>query len=168
MLIEHKHRKEIRKKRSENIRGENHPMFGKHHKLESIQKNKDSNKKKFDSPDYLRKYQMAHSVKPTGPEISIRDLLDTVAPGKYEYVGNFTKWIGGRNPDFISEEDKKVIEVFGDHWHSEKITGRSKVEEEKDRIEGFKKVGFRTLIIWERELNNMNHIAEKIKEFELL
>jgi hypothetical protein len=34
-------------------------------------------------------------------------------------------WIDGSNPDFINENDKKIIELFGDFWHSERIIGKS-------------------------------------------
>jgi G:T-mismatch repair DNA endonuclease (very short patch repair protein) len=37
------------------------------------------------------------------------------------------------NPDFICDEEKKVIEVYGDYWHRN--------DNPQDRINKFKKMG---------------------------
>ena len=42
-------------------------------------------------------------------------------------------------------DKKKIIEHFGDYWHSEKKTSRTKKEEEQQRIDCFAKEGFQTL-----------------------
>ena len=49
-------------------------------------------------------------------------------------------------------------EVFGDYWH--------RGQNPQDRIDTFKPFGFETLVIWERELNDIDAVAEKIREFQ--
>jgi len=58
-----------------------------------------------------------------------------------------------------------IIELFGDYWHSKKITGLTKKEHQKERIDFFKKCGYKCLVIWESELNNIEHTINKINEF---
>lgn len=61
----------------------------------------------------------------------------------FKYVGDGSFKIGGKNPDFICEERKAIIEFFGELWHP--------VEDEKERIFFFKEHGWNCLIIWGRE-----------------
>jgi len=49
---------------------------------------------------------------------------------------------------------KKLIELYGDYWH--------KGQNPQKRINYFKKYGFKTLIIWEKEYKN-NFAAVKGK-----
>jgi len=80
----------------------------------------------------------------------------------YKYVGNGEFILGGRNPDFLSiNGKKKLIELFGDYWHSNKFNEKLSA---KDRIKFFKKFGFDALIIWEYELKDFE-ILNKIKRF---
>jgi len=55
--------------------------------------------------------------------------------------------------------------MFGDFWHSEERTGRTKKEEENQRIKHFAKYGFRTLVIWQEELENIPELKKKLVEF---
>jgi len=83
----------------------------------------------------------------------------------YEYVGNFKKIIGRKCPDFVSEDETKVIELFGSYWHSEKITKENEDEHVKKRIDYFKRYGYDTLIIWENELDNYVQLLKRVREF---
>lgn len=85
---------------------------------------------------------------------------------EYKYVGDFDIVIGGKCPDFINiNGQKKLIELFGDYWHSMKKTGISKEKHETERREHFKKYGFDTLVVWESELKNKEAVKNKIVEF---
>ena len=85
----------------------------------------------------------------------------------YSYCGSGKVIIGGKCPDFIhANGKKKIIEIFGVYWHGEKRTGHSKETEERERVEHFRKYGFDTLVIWERELRNLQSVAHKIAEFD--
>lgn len=79
----------------------------------------------------------------------------------FKYVGDGSLWICGKNPDFIDEDKKTIIELFGDYWHKD--------EDEITRAEHFKSYGFNTIIIWESEIKLLseeqivNFIMEKLK-----
>lgn len=49
----------------------------------------------------------------------------------FTFVGDGKVIIGGKNPDFINEKNKKLIEVYGDYWH--------KGQNPQDRIDYFVK-----------------------------
>jgi len=87
----------------------------------------------------------------------------------FQYVGNGKLWLGNKNPDFVHKNKKKVIEVFGNYWHSESIIGKSKEMHAIERKEFFESLGYECLIIWENEFyyNNWEHnILNKVKNFE--
>ncbi len=58
---------------------------------------------------------------------------------------------------------RKIIELFGDYWHTKKI--RYYRDTEMGRIEYFKKYGYSCLVIWEKELKDLNKVLEKIRNF---
>ena len=73
-------------------------------------------------------------------------------------MGNGRVILGGKNPDFINVNGKKlIIELFGKYWH----TG----ENPKDREKIFVPFGYRTLVIWYSELRNEERVKNKIREF---
>jgi G:T-mismatch repair DNA endonuclease (very short patch repair protein) len=55
--------------------------------------------------------------------------------------------------------------LFGDFWHSKKITGLKKKEHRKQRQAHFAKYGYKTLVIWEHELQNIQRLKRKLVEF---
>ena len=69
------------------------------------------------------------------------------------------KVIAFMSPDFISEERKKIVELYGDYWHRDELP-----EKTQHRIDIFKSFGYETLIIWEKELK-ASDIKRKIEEF---
>ena len=91
----------------------------------------------------------------TRPEVKMLDILKNLGSG-WEFIGDFSKTIGGKNPDFLN--DNKIIEVYGDYWHRN--------DNPQDRIDFFNRHGYETLVVWESELNN-NHdeVVERVAEF---
>ena len=82
----------------------------------------------------------------------------------FDYVGDGRMWILDRNPDFISTNgEKKLIELFGDYWHTKRI--RKPEETEEGRVKFFRTYGYETLIIWEHELNSEKEVMQKIENF---
>jgi len=66
-----------------------------------------------------------------------------------------------KNPDFIvpgpdpSNPKKgvtKVVEAFGDFWHSRMFTGKANFDHEQELIDAFKDIGIDCLILWESEV----------------
>lgn len=99
-------------------------------------------------------------------------LLQELFPNQWKYTGDGKdedSIVASKVPDFINiTGQKKIIEMFGNYWHGKKITGRTKKEEENQRINHFAKYGYQTLIIWEHELENLNLLIEKIVKFTQL
>lgn len=105
-------------------------------------------------------------IKPNRKEIKLNNLLCSLFPNEYKYVGDGQFFLAGKCPDFINiNGQKKIIELFGDFWHSKEITGRDREKEEQQRINLFAKYGYKTLIIWERELKNLEKVKQKIIDF---
>jgi len=122
-------------------------------------------KERYKDPYYLKNRKKGLMQKPNKQEKILMDLLNEMFPGKYKFVGDGSLWINGKNPDFTNEN--KIIELFGRYWHGKELTGKEPKDNESDRIEHFKKRGYRTLIIWDFELHkDMEKIKERIKNFD--
>jgi len=115
----------------------------------------------FKDPIFLKKYQDGNKSKPNNCEKSILNLLKELDLDEYIFVGDHSLWIGGKNPDFINENENKIIEFFGDYWHSEEVTGVSHAVEEERRIKHFEEYGYQVLVIWEYELKNKELLRKK-------
>jgi len=136
---------------------------GKHLSEEDRQHKSLAHKGKPLSPEHVRAAMLAQNIKPNKPEIALMKLLNIVCPSEYRYVGDGTLIINGISPDFVNVNGrKKIIEVFGDYWHSTKITGRNKKQEEQERKAKFAAIGFNCLIIWEHELTGRKVEPEKL------
>lgn len=111
-------------------------------------------------PGFNEKRLKALIKKPTRPEQSIANLIkENNLP--FNYVGDGQIFIGGFNPDFLSEELKKIIEVNGIYWHN--------LPQNKSRdiykYENYRRKGYKTLIIWENEIKDKDSCLNKIKTF---
>ena len=115
-----------------------------------------SAKKKFQDPIFLKKYKKSMAIKPNSIEKIISELVNEYG---YKYVGDYSIWVDGKNPDFIKEKDKKIIEVFGDYWH--------KKDDEYIRYVHFKKNGYKLLVIWEHEIyENLKNVKKRFLKFD--
>lgn len=139
---------------------------GKKQSEETKEKHRKASKKLWKDPEFARKVVKAQKRKPTKPEIEFVSILNNYFPEEFKYVGDGEIWIGGKNPDFFNINGKKqVIELYGLYWHSFERTGNIKEEEEQQRIDHFSKYGYKTLIVWENELENLNRLKKKIQSF---
>lgn len=133
-----------------------------------IEQNRKNTKNKFLDEEYCKNFSGGCNMKPNKLEILISKLLENT---NFKYVGDFKKFIGRKNPDFIDDKNKKIIEFFGDHWHG--IEHRSKnhndfksnEEHEIEKIDHYKNNGYAAIVIWEKELNDMNLLKDKILNF---
>jgi len=145
-------------------------MLGKCHSEESKKKISKQLKKIWQNLDYRKEQQkimhLACNIKPNQPEKRLRRELNKLFPKEYKYVGAGAFWIGIKNPDFINvNSQKKIIELFGDYWHGFTKTGRTKTQEENQRVKHFAKYGYETLIIWECELQNIKQLEKRLLVF---
>jgi len=143
-----------RKMISNRTKGTKNPFFGKRHTnktKERIRQNTIKNMKKG-----------IYSLKPNKKELILNRLLYTLFPKEYKYVGDAKVWIENFNPDFINcNGQKKIIELFGDYWHHLPY----KLVRDKQRLQCYKKYGYSTLVVWERELKNLESVKTKIISF---
>lgn len=124
-------------------------------------------KERWKSDEYKTNWANAMSPR-TGPnkmESNLMTLLNKLFPDEYKFVGDYKVWINGKNPDFICEDKKKIIEFFGNYWHSEEVTGVDKVIHEQERINIFSESGYDVLVIWENDIRNEFILEEKIVGF---
>ncbi len=146
-------------------------LKGKTNSIETKKRKSKALKKLWQNLKYkekqLKSMYASMNLKPNKPERRLRNRLNHLFPGEYKYVGNGKVWIGGKCPDFINiNGQKKIIEMFGDYWHGRKRTKRTKYHEEQLRIKHFAKYGFKTLIIWEKELKNIKEIKKNLRKFQ--
>lgn len=91
----------------------------------------------------------------------------SMASGKVLFTGDGKWWRylpslkSNKNPDFIvpgpvpvdqKRGVTKVVEAFGDYWHSRMFTGRAPFEHEQELIEAYQEVGIKCLVLWESEV----------------
>ena len=148
------------------IRGENNPA--KHPEVRI--KIRTKNIERWQDPEYkerqLKAMMKAFHVKPNKLEKFFEKLFRQLSPDEWKYVGDGQFILGGKCPDFVNiNGQKKIVELFGDYWHGEKFTGRTKEEEEKQRIDHFAKHGYQTLVIWEHELEDIDILTDRILKF---
>lgn len=137
-------------------------IYGKDKAREIKNKKRISNskaaKKLWKNPDYVKKQMRALNVQPNWKEFLLNSILQWYFPNEYIYVGDGRLIVHGKSPDFINVNGKKkLIELFGKYWHDE--------ADEKPRKEIFFRYGFDTLIVWAKELNNIETLVNKIEKF---
>ncbi|MFA5150774.1 MAG: hypothetical protein WC433_07765 [Candidatus Omnitrophota bacterium] len=117
----------------------------------------------------LRLMRKSISIKPNKPEKLLNKLLQENFPNEYQLnVQGEVMILAGKIPDFVNVNgQKKVIEFFGNYFHSEEWIKKHGCHEdtEKGRIEYFKKIGWDTLVIWEHELSNLEKVKNRIIQF---
>lgn len=85
--------------------------------------------------------------------------------------------VGKYKPDYINEETKHIIEIYGDYWHCNpkmfdpnfyhsqlKMTAKEKWKKDNERISELEKLGYTVTIIWESEIKRNNDHKKKHKE----
>ncbi len=122
------------------------------------QNNSNAAKRRWKNPEYVRKQMRSRGVRPNKPEMELNSLLQDIYPNEWKYVGDGQVIIDGKCPDFININGKKqIIELFGDYWH--------KGKKPEDRVKIFKPYGYETMVIWEKELNDIEGTKSRIHEF---
>jgi len=119
-----------------------------------------SSKKNWKENIFSRKKLLKSLLKtPNKQELKLNRLLSK----DYKFVGDGKVILGGFNPDFINVNgQKKIIELFGDYWH--KLPNY--IKRDKRRLIEYKKLGYKTLVIWEHELEDINILNKKLLEFD--
>lgn len=166
---------EARKNMSNAHKGKSSGRKGCHHSEETKRRLSKIGKRKWQNQKYRRKQLKAIFQNRGGitlPERRLRRGLNKLFPNEYKYVGDGQIFIGGKSPDFINVNgQKKIIELFGDFWHGKQYRriaqndNSTNKEHKLKRIKHFAKYGFKTLIIWQRELTNIPKLKKKLLKF---
>ena len=114
-----------------------------------------------------------------GPNL-FEQRVGSLAPAKrLLYTGDGSWWrrlpkLGKhKNPDFIvpgpdpknpKKGVTKVVEAFGDFWHSRMFTGKAPFEHEQELIDAFADIGIDCLVIWESEVRGKGSDPEAVRE----
>ena len=65
-----------------------------------------------------------------------------------------------KNPDFVNiQNTQQLIEFYGDYWHRN--------DDPQDRINFFKSHNYDCIVIWEKELKNINQLITKLQDFNI-
>jgi very-short-patch-repair endonuclease len=108
-------------------------------------------------------YARARCSRPNKKEKLLNGILQEAFPGQFRLNVRGGVIINGKVPDFVNVNGRKVvIELFGNYWHGPGHTGRSEKAEEGRRKSVFKRYGFSTIVIWERELADVKCVTAKI------
>jgi len=141
---------EVRQQMGADKKGKIPAMKGKHFPPEVVEKNRQAILACWQDPKYIAKQMEARGVRPNRLELK---LLKILTPFGFQYVGDGQLIIGGKCPDFWNG-DHKLIELYGDYWHSG--------DNPEERIDHFGKHGYDCLVIWEHELQNMEQMKAKV------
>lgn len=119
-------------------------------------------KKQNQDPNFKAKQRLSLKQRPTKPEIT---LINLIAKQNWPiiYTGDGNYIIGYKNPDFKILYQKKLIEVYGNYWHT-----RPKQAWHQSELGAkiyYHLFGFKTLIIWESELTNLDMVKVRIEQF---
>lgn len=111
--------------------------------------------------EILQKSKQNQRIGITMPEKIVQGIIQELKL-PFEYTGNGKILIGTKNPDFINESWKQIIEVYGDYWHEDPKYWHQTAE---GCILYYMKYGYDTLIIWQNELENKDIVKRRIEEF---
>ena len=132
-------------------------------------------------PMKVREYARIHleRMRQAGPNLLERRVAAMDDRLLFTGDGKFWRWLPllGRykNPDFIlpgpdSGHPKrgviKVVEAFGDFWHSRIYTGKAPFEHEQELVAAFQRIGIDCLILWESEVKaDPEGVAGRVRAF---
>jgi len=162
------HTEETKKILSKRMSGENNPlgMKNKHHVKESKLKMSKKLLELWQTKEFrennIKAVCKSKKLSPNKPEKCLNKLLNKLFLKEYKFVGDGKLVVGCFCPDFVNiNGQKKIIELYGDYWHNLPEV----LKRDKRRKITYTKYGYKTLIIWEHELKDLNKVENKIKDF---
>lgn len=139
--------------------------LGLKHSLRTKEKNRQKTRELWRDPKFVAKQRESRNVHPNKMEKCLDAYLQEWFPNQWDFVGDWAITIAGKCPDFVHTERKLLIELFGDYWHSQAVTGIPEEQHERERIQLFEDVGYRCLVVWEHKLKNLKKLKEQITNF---
>lgn len=141
-----------------NVKGKNNPMYG---------RKRPDVVEWHNNPEFTKKRLRACLKKPNKAELKLLEIIKRKGY-PFEYVGDGKQIIARRCPDFLDVEGERIIELFGEFWHSPSRTVKTNAEDyynPEKRVALFEKHGYKALVFWERELQDEQQIIERIDRF---
>ena len=150
--------KQLKQLYSDQRKGELNPIFGTkrpQHVCDALSK---AHKGKKQDPEYrIRRLKAAFAkarMAPNSLETRIINIINEYDL-PFKFVGDGSMIIHGFSPDFISVDGSmRIIEVFGDYWHSESNPNLTYTRTEEGRKKVFADLGYDMLVLWESHINN--------------
>jgi len=143
-----------------------------------IETSRKRGKKLWTNSNYAKRVLTGCRQSPNHVELKLLALLNNILPGEYEYTGNGKTPVGSRHPDFTGiNNNKNVIELYGRKWHADPDVyssndiaryGKTACEiwdMDSKRIQELRDHGKKVLIIWQKEMKDINKLNQKIMEF---
>lgn len=139
---------------NKNLPAEQQPFYGKKHTVDYYQKR---------DATVFEKYGVdcAFKLAKSSPRSKKEKLLENILIGYYP-----NKRVGNYKPDYLNEETKHIIEVYGDYWHCNpnnfnpdfyhpqlKKTAKEKWEEDLKRKQVLESMGYQVTVVWESDLD---------------
>lgn len=126
-------------------RGKKHPMFGKHHTQEAVEK--------------IAKNSSRHFSQKSSAEREIYEKLISLGYNVSRNVG-----VSRYNCDIVFNSSPFIIEYFGDFWHCNpdkwdaqqlnpriKMTAKERWELDRRKVESLEALGYKVLVVWESD-----------------
>ena len=112
----------------------------------------------------VKKTLRAVKNSPNKTELWIFDLLNSICPNLYEFTGYGKLAIEGFCPDFTDHRNKRIVEFFGNYWHSKKDV----IARDIRKLEVYERNGYSVLVLSDDDLKDVNLLSEDIKRFVTL
>ena len=157
------HSEETKRKISQSLKGGKWVTEGYRMKMRDI------TKRKWEDEEFVEKVLrgMSESTK-IKPNLIEQKMIKLIKDNNlhFNYVGDGNFWIRNKetsyNPDFLHENKRKIIEVFGDYWHNKESHKKRDIE----RIKVYKEKGFDVLIIWENQIKkSQEEVIKQVRNF---
>jgi len=129
-----------------------HPHIGIPRSPDTRKKISEAIKKLQSETDMLKKWMISNHAKPNKAEVKLGLILKQISED-WRFVGDGKLIIDGKCPDFW-EGGNRLVELYGDYWH--------KGQDPQNRIDLFKEQGYETMVIWERELKDIEILKDKL------
>jgi len=140
--------------------------------------------------EYLEKQQATNierygtpfpGLRKNGPNGLEQRVMSLAPPDILMFTGDGSWWrklpllSHNKNPDFIVPGPDpakpfkgvtKVVEAFGDFWHSRIFTGKAPFAHETELVEAFAEIGIECLVLWESEVKGDPEVVrERLVDF---
>jgi hypothetical protein len=149
--------------------GDKNSFFGKHHTKDTKDKIAEIQRKQWESEEYIQNWMEGKNRYPNKLESVVYEILQKLQPNEWKYNGNFEEGVmlGGMIPDFINVNGvKRVIEVFGDYWHSDEVINGRWKRSEFGRKAVYSQLGYDCVVLWENRITmeGIDYITEEMNK----